>query len=224
MLMEEYEVRKSKRKTLSIIVEHNCKIIILAPKSMTDEEISKVIKEKEFWIYKQIADFNILNQSKIERELINGEGFLYLGRSYKLHIVDEQDVALKLINGVFQLRKKELKIGKAVFKDFYRTKGLVKITERVEKYSKLMGLNPSSIKVMELQSHWASCGTNNSLNFNWKCVMAPYSVIDYIVVHELAHLIYPNHSEEFWSEVDKVLPEYRKSLEWLRKNGASLNT
>ena len=58
---------------------------------------------------------------------------------------------------------------------------------------------------------------------NWKCVMAPYSVIDYIVVHELVHLIYPNHSNDFWNQVDKVLPEYRQSLEWLRKNGASLD-
>lgn len=221
--MVDYSIKRSKRKTLSIIVESDCSVNVLAPDKMTDEEIQSTVLNKEFWIYKQLAEFKILNQSKIHREFVNGEGFMYLGRSYKLKIVEEQDVSLKLKNGYFNLKRSSLDKAQDAFKDFYRKKGAERISKRIDKYANKLGVNVNKIKVMELQSRWGSCGKNNTLYFNWKCVMAPYSVIDYLVVHELVHMIYPNHSDEFWNQVDKVLPEYRKSLEWLRKNGASLD-
>jgi len=221
--MVDYTIKRSNRKTLSIIVESDCRVVVLAPEKMTDKEIHTTVLSREFWIYKQLAEFKLLNQSKIQREFVNGEGFMYLGRSYKLKLVDEQDAPLKLKNGYFNLKKSSISKAPETFKEFYRKKGAERISSRIEIYSSKLGLSVNKIKVMELKSRWASCGKNNSLYFNWKCVMAPYSVIDYIVVHELVHLIYPNHSNDFWNQVDKVLPEYRQSLEWLRKNGASLD-
>jgi predicted metal-dependent hydrolase len=77
--------------------------------------------------------------------------------------------------------------------------------------------------VMELQHHWASCSPKGDLNFHWRCLMAPLSVLDYIVVHELAHLIHLNHSPAFWNLVDKILPSYPKQMAWLKHNGAGLD-
>jgi predicted metal-dependent hydrolase len=76
---------------------------------------------------------------------------------------------------------------------------------------------------MELKSHWASCSETGNINFHWKCMMAPLKVIDYIIIHELAHLIHKNHTDAFWNTVDKVLPDYQQRKEWLRKYGAMMD-
>jgi hypothetical protein len=86
-----------------------------------------------------------------------------------------------------------------------------------------MGVTPVGIKVQELQHRWASCTKAGMLNFHWKCMMAPLTILDYIVVHELAHLIHANHTEAFWNEVDKVLPDYLDRKQWLRVNGAGMS-
>ena len=136
---------------------------------------------------------------------MNGEGFLYLGRSYRLKLVEDQPLPLILKNGYFSLRtgSNGKKVdAHEVFKEFYREKALRKISERVEFYAPQMGVTPKGIKVLELQHRWASCTKAGMLNFHWKCMMAPLTILDYIVVHELAHMIHANHTEAFWNEVD----------------------
>lgn len=108
------------------------------------------------------------------------------------------------------------------FREFYRLKGKEKIPERVEFYQNRMGVSTGSIRVMELKNRWASCSPSGNLNFHWKCMMAPLTILDYIVVHELAHLLHANHSDAFWNEVDKVLPDYADRKEWLRIQGSKL--
>ena len=85
-----------------------------------------------------------------------------------------------------------------------------------------MGLNPSAVRVQNLKNRWASCSVDGTLNFHWRCMMAPLSALEYIVVHELAHLKYTNHTPEFWNLVEKVLPEYHQAKGWLRLYGAGL--
>jgi predicted metal-dependent hydrolase len=79
------------------------------------------------------------------------------------------------------------------------------------------------VRIIDLKNRWASCSPGGSLNFHWKCMMSPPTVLDYIVVHELAHLRYPNHTKAFWNEVDKVMPDYGERKEWLRINGAGMD-
>jgi predicted metal-dependent hydrolase len=85
-----------------------------------------------------------------------------------------------------------------------------------------MGVYPQDVRVMELKNRWASCTAGGRLNFHWKCMKALLSILDYIIVHEMAHLLKPNHSAAFWHEVDKVIPDYRERKEWLRVNGAGM--
>jgi len=85
-----------------------------------------------------------------------------------------------------------------------------------------MGLQPSGFRVQELKNRWASCSADGMLNFHWRCMMAPLSALEYIVVHELAHLKYPNHTAEFWNTIEKALPDYQKAKGWLRLYGAGL--
>jgi len=112
---------------------------------------------------------------------------------------------------------------KDLFIDFYKTKLRKKINPLVATYQAQMGVRPNEVRVMELQNRWGSCTPQGNVNFHWKCAMAPYEVLVYIVVHELAHLIHPNHSPAFWNEVDKVLPSYDKQVDWLKRNGAGMD-
>lgn len=220
-----YTLKRSKRKTASIYVERDGKITLIAPVELSDAKIERVLEEKRRWIYKNLAEWHDLNAARIERQFVNGEGFLYLGRSYRLKLVPQQTEALQLKDGHFCLRASLRLASKAVtaFRDFYRDKGLVRINERVEYFKTRMGVEPASVKLLDLKNRWASWTPGGNLNFHWKCMMAPMKILDYIVVHELAHLIHSDHSSKFWNEVDKLLPDYSERKEWLRVHGAGMD-
>lgn len=99
----------------------------------------------------------------------------------------------------------------------------MRINERVDFFKLRMGVEPTSVKVLDLKYRWASWTPGGHLNFHWKSMVAPAKVLDYIVVHELAHLIVPDHSAKFWNEVDKLLPDYCDRKEWLRVHGAGMD-
>lgn len=219
----EYNLKRSNRKTMSLYIERDGSISILAPKDLEIDEIEKLIESKKYWIYKSLEEWALLNKSKQKRDFVNGEGFLYMGRSYRLNLVENQDKSLKLYKGYFCLDKSYINNAYGIFKEFYREKASEKIKERVEYYKNKIGVNPNEIRVMELKNRWASCSDKGNLNFHWKCIMAPLTIIDYIIVHELVHLIYPNHTDAFWNEVDKVLPDYKGHKDWLKIKGANLD-
>lgn len=151
--------------------------------------------------------------------------FLYLGRSYRLKLVPEQSEPLLLKDGYFCLRTEEATPGEAdaAFRAFYRQKGQERIPPRVELYQARLGVEPKSVKILDLKNRWASCTPGGRLNFHWKCMMAPLTILDYIAVHELAHLLHPNHTAAFWNTVDKLLPDYQERKEWLRVHGAGMD-
>lgn len=131
---------------------------------------------------------------------------------------------LLLKEGYFCLKRADKDNAPTIFKEFYRAKGLPRITKRVGHFKELMGVEIGQIRVMDLQHRWASCSTTTSdLNFHWKCLMGPLSILDYIIVHEMAHLKFDNHSDAFWNEVDKIMPDYRERKSWLRFNGAGMD-
>ena len=218
----EYELELRKRKTMSIYIERDGTVKVLAPEHFSIDEIEKVIETKRYWIHSKKEEWNDLNRNRKRREFVSGEGFLYLGRTYQLKLVNDQDVPLKLYQGYFYLKKDEANNARQIFKDFYRHKGYKKISERVNYYKNKLGVDPKDVKIMELGNRWASCSDNGTINFHWKVTMAPITIIDYIVVHELTHFIYKNHTDAFWDTVDKVLPDYIKRKQWLKENGASL--
>jgi len=214
--------KTERRKTVSIFIERDGSVRVLAPISSTDEVIENAVKAKEYQIFAKLAKWKELNQGKVTREFVNGQSFLYFGRNYRLSIVDSQDVPLKMSGGYFQLDKKYLDKADKVFKDFYREKAEQKIKERLKLIQDKFQMKPASIKVLELQNRWASWTPNNGLNFHWKCSMAPIPVLDYIITHEMVHLKHPNHSAEFWNELDKKMPNYRDQENWLKQNGVKM--
>jgi len=220
-----YTLKKSDRKTASIYIERDGTVSVLVPKTLTKTDIHSLLETKRKWIYRNLAQWQDMNATRIRRQFVSGEGFLYLGRSYRLKLVDDQSERLLLKDGYFCLKSDdgELQNPDEAFKTFYKAKGQQRIGDRVTHYAQRIGVEPTGVRILELKNRWASCTPAGRLNFHWKCMMAPATVIDYIVVHELAHLRYLNHTKAFWNQVDKVLPDYRDRKEWLRVNGAGMN-
>ncbi len=226
MKLEDIDItieKTGRTKTVSIFIERNGSVRVLAPFTATDEKIEAAVKSKEYQIFKKLAKWKELNQGKVNREYVNGQSFLYLGRNYRLTFTENQEVPLKISGGFFHLDKKHLNKADKVFKDFYRDKAEQKIIERLKPIEEKFQLKPTSVKVLELQNRWASCTPKNGLNFHWKCIMAPVAVLDYIITHEMVHLKYHNHSSEFWNELDKKMPNYREYENWLKQNGVKMS-
>jgi predicted metal-dependent hydrolase len=223
-----YELVLSPRRTADIVIEPDGRVIVRAPESISPERVEDIIEAKRLWIYKNLAEWRDLNATRVIREYRNGEGFLYLGRSYRLLLVAGQEEPLLLKGGRFQLRRDlvdqgEVPAAKAAFRDYFVIRGIERISRRVAYFAPKVGIEPGKIDVRELGHRWASCSPNGNLAFHWKCMMAPPKVIDYIVVHELCHMHHLDHSDAFWNEVDKVIPDFHERKEWLRKNGAAMD-
>ncbi len=142
------------------------------------------------------------------------------GRCLVRDVTIEQDEPLKLKDGRFCLLRSILDSGGAdaayqAFESFYKEKRLPRINKRVVYFAGKIGVPAGLFQIKEMGYRWASCLKNGDLHFHWKCLMAPLTVIDYIVVHELCHFHHRDHSDAFWNEVDKVMPDYRERKGWL---------
>lgn len=223
-----YEIVRSRRATADIVIERDGRVLVRAPQSIPDERIEDMVEAKRYWIYKNLAEWRDLNATRVLREYRNGEGFLYLGRSHRLLLVADQEEPLLLKRGRFCLRRDlvdrgAIEAAKAAFRNYFIARGTERICQRVGYYAPKVGVVPRAVGVRELGHRWASCSPSGNLAFHWKCMMAPPTIIDYIVVHELCHFHHLDHTDAFWNEVDKVLPVYRERKEWLKKNGAAMD-
>ena len=223
----DFTLIRSQRKTADIVVERNGDVVVRAPETIEAEQIQRVVAERALWVYRALAEWEELNASRSQRSFVQGEGFRYLGRTYRLKLVADANPPLVLKDGRWHLSEDLLEEGpgaaRKAFRDYYVRKGEALFHERVAYFAPKIGVTPGPIVVKELGYHWASCGRDGALNFHWKTMMAPQSVVDYITVHELCHLHHRDHSDAFWNEVDKVLPRYQERKDWLRKFGAGLD-
>ena len=218
-----YQLKKSNRKTVSIYIERDGTVLVIAPSLFDVDKIEQVIESKRSWIYKSLAEWEDLNRTRVHREYVNGESFLYFGRNYRLQLVKEQLEALTFHYGQFKLLDTEVTSAPEHFKSFYKKKLQQRLNERLKLYQPKMKLKPASIRVMELQNRWGSCTAKGAINLHWKCAMLPLSVLDYVIVHELAHLEDKNHSPKFWRAIEKVMPDYDEAKKWLKFNGAGMS-
>lgn len=223
-----YTIVRSRRTTADIVIERDGAILVRVPQRTSDEKIADIVKAKRYWIYKHQAEWKYLNAKRVSREFRNGEAFLYLGRAYRLRLVSNQDQALVLRDGRFCLRRELVEDGKTAaartaFRNYYISRGNERMGPRVDYYAAKVGVIPKAVDIRDLGHRWAACSARGKLAFHWKCMMAPQTVLDYIIVHELCHFHYFDHSDKYWNEVDKVMPSYRERKEWLRKYGASLD-
>lgn len=208
-----YEIVRSNRKTLALTIDSEAKLIVRAPIQLDEDVIREFIKKKSRWIADKQRYVRDYATKQSEFLLEDGENVLYLGKSYAILRKDVQEI---LIEGNFLLVPENMTL--EGFADWMKIQGDNIIRERVDHYANLIGAKYSSVKMSNAKRRWGSCGAANTLNFAWRLVMCPQSVIDYVVVHELSHITYKDHSAKFWTRVATVMPNYREAQEWLRLN------
>lgn len=181
LIIEDVEIpivlERSKRKALAIGITQEGALKVKAPFPLSDTEIIRFVKQKSFWIYKQVK--------KVEENRANM---------------------------VTYSRQEERS---------YREKARAILTDKTEYYGRLIGVTYNRIRIADQKTRWGSCSSRGTISYNWHLILLPENILDYVVVHELCHLLEMNHSPRFWSQVEKILPDYRERRNWLKKKGGT---
>ena len=212
---------RAKRRTIALIIEKDGSLTVRAPKRATLKDIHGFIEEKSDWIIRSREKMKAVVEVP-KKQYVDGEKFLFLGQNYELRLVPPQRPALKFNSG-FTLSVSARERGERAFIKWYKSQALTILTERVNHYAALHGFEPKLVKVNSAKTRWGSCSANGTINFTWRLILAPPEVVDYVVLHELAHLKIQNHSPRFWKLVEKICPDYKRQRKWLRVNGEKLN-
>lgn len=225
----EYCIRRGKRKnTVAIHVTSPTQVIVLAPSTLGEDKIKEIVKKKARWILEKQKHLKKLELLFPKKEFTSGEQVLFLGRRYRLKIIRSAEgersglhvsgrkILVTIDHRLTEEEKKE-SIKEALV-EWYFSEAERIIGERVDRYGSFFEVVPELIKIKDQQKRWGSCSQNGILRFNWRIVMAPISIIDYVVVHELCHLKVKNHTQKFWKLVSLAIADYKKRREWLKTN------
>lgn len=215
-----FEVRRSaRRKTLELIVDRDGELVAAVPASATTGEITAFVNEKRFWVYSKLAEKAERQQPVVGKEFVTGEGFVYLGKRYRLLLVESQGVPLVLHAGRFRLVRAQAEQGREHFIAWYTAHAKLWLKARLKPWTTRMEAKPKSLKVRDLGYRWGSCSAKGTLNIHWATILLPPTIIDYVLVHELAHLHEASHSPEFWARVERAMPDYEQRKAWLAERG-----
>ena len=211
--------RSTRRRTMQITVERGGELILCAPPRVDTNKLRAFVREKRFWIYTKLAEKKRLYRKFPRKQFVGGEGFLYLGRTYRLRLVEEQDAPLSLTGSRFVLRSDEVPHAREHFIRWYSERARIWLSARVAEYESRMEVKPAGVKVQNLGYRWGSCGKGGWLHFHWKSILLPVRIAEYVVVHEIAHLHEPHHTPSFWLHVERAMPDYERRKAWLAEHG-----
>lgn len=228
--MFDYELKRRRRnKRIVLRVSNENKVLVSAPFSASNETIDDFVRSCSEWINNQILKNNYKRLS-----LTDGETIFFRGKelSLRLFISDRRISYARFDEGNelhLMLKRADMELPKELRSDRIRSlvQNLFKkeakdiLTQRSRHFSSLLGLTFNKVRVKSLSSRWGSCSNMNNLNFNWKVILCPPEYADYLIVHELCHLRHRNHSAEFWAEVSKILPDYKRLRKALKQNASS---
>lgn len=226
----QYQIVFSKRRTVGIEVSPDGTVTVRAPFRMPKKDIEQIIMSKLDWIEQKRRMFH--KKAEKANRVLNtdyAEGSLmpYRGERYPIRRSFHQDLKKVIVSfdGTefsVQYGNEDSESIRQAFLVWYKKAAKEEFLRRVKYYKDIMQESVGTIRIKEQKSCYGSCSTKRNLNFNWKCILAPPEILDYIVVHELCHLRHMNHSKEFWAEVENILPDYAKAKRWLKDNGILL--
>ncbi|MCX7710969.1 MAG: M48 family metallopeptidase [Clostridia bacterium] len=226
----EYVVVRSRRKTIGISIQSEQGLKVSAPYRVSDTYIHDVIQTKSSWILKKLKELE--DAKPAERKFTPGEKLMVLGKEYYLCISEKVGIKTAqldigpsavclIIPEIKQLEQRTQIIRDALTKCLKKIAAEI-VSERIEVYSKKLNVLPKKIVIKSQKTLWGSCTRDNAININWRIVMAPVEIVDYLVVHELAHIKVKNHSKTYWNLVESILPDHKERRKWLRENGSRL--
>jgi predicted metal-dependent hydrolase len=221
------EVLRSVRKTAALhIIGSDLQVRI--PEHLEDERVAAILQQKRPWIRGKVAELKRVPPHR-NKELVSGESFPYLGRHYRLKVQEGHQVGVCLSGGYLRatirptepVEQRTLRI-QQYLQSWYRSRALERLQEKTTRYAQQIGVSPTAVSVRNFRSRWGSCDKRGRVVFNWNIIKAPHSIVDYVVIHELCHLIHPNHSKDFWQLVGRHDPAYPERRQWLKERGARL--
>jgi len=196
-------------------------VTVVVPKS---EEVrpAELLRENAAWVVDKQRNYDSYREQVPDRAFESGEQFPYLGEDREL--VAEPRPIHGVTEDAIRLRKSTVEQSSVeqVLEYFYRNKARQHFTARADHYAQEMGVEYEQIEIRNQRTKWGSCSTTGTLGLNWRLMMAPPSIIDYIIVHELAHLVEQNHTENFWQLVEEHIPDYEEKADWLHENSVNL--
>lgn len=219
--------RGNRKKTVAIRISPNAVVTVLAPQYLDEEKIRIIVQKRAHWIIERQEQIKKNKNSNSIKQFVSGESFPYLGRYYRLKVMksttDGQENC-RLVSGRFLVEvngKSDIFSNKSAVKkvllDWYLEHAEEKIKDRISRFARLIGKWPASVKIKNQEKRWGSCSRSGIIRLNWKVIMVPISIMDYVIVHELCHLIYPHHSAYFWQKVQSIISDYKKKRDWLKK-------
>jgi len=208
-----YQVVRSNRKSVALVIDNEANLIVRAPLQMRDAMIDEFVRKKKRWINEKQQQVAVFGEKHPPVVVETGESLMYLGSKYA--IIKDAVESVRISGNELFIPSE---YGLAEMTEWLRSEALRVITERVSNYAGIMGVTPGEIKLSDAKARWGSCSAKNTLSFAWRLIMCPLSAIDYVVVHELSHITYKNHSPAFWARVKTVLPTYGDDQDWLNVN------
>lgn len=215
------QIIRSNRRSISLEIHPDGKLVVRAPKLATNAQIQALVNRKADWIAKNRAKaanrYGVLKP----KTFAPGETFWYLGEQYPLQLTNKQRPPLEL-DGVFRLSRATQERAREAFITWYREETRQITQNFIDSYSRQHGFTVRDVRITSARTRWGSCSANQTLNFTYRLSMAPLEVIEYVVVHELAHLKVRNHSKDFWRLVGQLKPDYQTNRRWLKEHGVLL--
>ena len=215
--------RSSKRTKVTITIERDRRVVVRAPNHASDEAIARIVEAKRHWIYEKTRHRQKYTGRPHApgKELVNGESALYLGRSYRIEVV-EKGVECIHFDQRFLIPASHVPDKKGAMREWYIEQAKERILPRVVKQARELGVSFEQARIVENRYRWGSCTVRDNINLNWRLIMAPIFVVDYVIVHELTHLMEPNHTPRFWNIVKTQVPTTDRARSWLREHGQIL--
>ena len=220
------------RKTIEIVVERDASLVIKAPPAVTVDRAARFVTAKRRWVYRKLVEKDALTGPPVVKRMVEGEGFAYLGRSYRLTLTPE-GAGVRLVRGRFHVPAADKHRGAAAMRRWYTDIGTKWIQRRIRPWAARLGEPSVTVQVRDLGYRWGSARPHpgpQHINIHWATLQLPPTLIDYVLVHELAHLREANHTPEFWAIVARLMPGYqshRDSLASIGKNvwlGCTIHT
>ena len=217
-------IRTNRKKSADVRVDDGV-VAVVVPHGLECERITEILNDKHQWIKNKIF-LHRDAQPTSTKKFVSGESFAYLGRNYRLKVNDGHYKPVKLIQGRLVVSVPNAKEHPHMIRNalvrWYRHHAKLKLQEKLQRYAAMTGVESASVGIKTFKSRWGSCSAKGKIDFNWKIIMAPNRMVDYVVVHELCHLKQHDHSPVFWKKVERVLPDYLMCKEWLKVNAGML--
>jgi predicted metal-dependent hydrolase len=219
----DYKVAYSDRKTIGITVERDRKVVVRVPRQASDQAVSEAIAKKRFWIWQKLRDPRKYPDPPSRKEYVAGETFLFLGQHYGLALTEGHAGKVRLVGRQFEIAHTDRHIGDRLFRAWYVLQAKELLPPRIAAFAGAMGVTYKRIWIRDLKYRWGSCTPGGTLAFNWRILQAPMIVVNCLIVHELAHVLEPNHSQGFRNLVAVHAPSSGKARTWLKQNGWRLD-